>query len=224
MRVLVTESKPGAAGDVRVSLVLRGHQVFTCHADGADDFTCVGAHDGGTCPLDLGMVDVVVDVRGDDDGFTTREYGVVCARRAHVPVVIAGPTVPVSAGATFPAVAVHCAAADVSEAVESASALPDAATLTSLRMGLRDVIARHTGEERTLVSVVDHGFYADVVVRSPVAPDKSMLAELERVARATIRPHRQDWVHTRLVYRQTPMPDATPYDAWTAGQLPVGGT
>jgi hypothetical protein len=152
MRVLVTESKPRAAGDVRVALVLRGHQVFTCHADGADDFTCAGVHDVGACPLDLGMVDVVVDVRDEDNEFTTREYGVVCARRADVPVVIAGPTLPVSSGATFPVVAVHCGPDDVSEAVESAAALPDVAALSSLRTGLHGVIARHTGDLATASS------------------------------------------------------------------------
>jgi hypothetical protein len=203
----------GAAGDVRVALVLRGHQVFTCHADGADDFTCAGVHDVGACPLDLGMVDVVVDVRDEDNEFTTREYGVVCARRADVPVVIAGPTLPVSSGATFPVVAVHCGPDDVSEAVESAAALPDVAALSSLRTGLHEVIARHTGEQRAVVSIVDHGFYVDVVVRSPATLHKSMMLELERVARTTLRPHRPDWAHTRLVYRQTPMQGATPYDA-----------
>jgi hypothetical protein len=212
MRVLVTESKAGAAAPVRTELVLRGHQVLSCHPDSGDDFHCTAINAGGTCPLDLGLVDVLVDVRDEDYQFTTREYGVVCARRVDVPIVIAGPTRPTSAGVPLDKVAVQCAPRDVADAVESAAALPDAAALHSLRIAIRDVLRRRTGEQRALVSVIDHGFYVDVVVRSPATPDRAARAELEHAIRQALRDHRSDWVHARLVYRHTPMPDPTPYN------------
>jgi hypothetical protein len=212
MRVLVTESKAGAAAPVRTELVLRGHQVFTCHPDGSDDFHCAAVQAASSCPLDLGIVDVLVDVRDEDEDFTTREYGVVCARRSEIPIVVAGPTRPTSAGVALDSVAVQCAPRDATDAVESAAALPDAAALHALRTTVRDVLRRRSGEQRALVSLVDHGFYVDVVVSSPAAPDRAARAELEHAVREALRDHRPDWVHARLVYRHTPMPDATPYN------------
>lgn len=59
----------------------------TCHADSG---LCRALAPGSRCPLDgrADPVDLVVDVRGADDGLTVREYGVVCALRAGRPVFV----------------------------------------------------------------------------------------------------------------------------------------
>lgn len=90
MDVLLTESAPGLADAAAGALRARGHRVFECHpVGGYGDLGCLAALDGGRCPLDTGGVDVVLDVRAPAPVFTTREAGVVCARRASTPLVIA---------------------------------------------------------------------------------------------------------------------------------------
>jgi hypothetical protein len=88
MHVLVTESTFGEAARVTSSLIDLGCQVSTCHGTTG---ICRAFAPGGRCPLDGGRaVDLVVDVRGGAEEFTAREYGVVCATRARLPVVLVG--------------------------------------------------------------------------------------------------------------------------------------
>jgi hypothetical protein len=209
MRVLVTESKPGLANSVRYDLVAHGHHVFVCHSDGTDDFHCAGVQGHGPCPLDFGMVDVLVDVRDKDADFTAREFGVVCARRAEVPVVVVGDALPTSEGHALDSVALQCAPEEVSDAVDDVGFLPEVAMLTALRTGIRATLARRTGDARALVTLVDHGFYADVVVRSGAKPDADTRHEIEAVARSAVRPHRRDWAQTRVVFLQLSEPGDT---------------
>jgi hypothetical protein len=99
MDVLLTESAQGLGAPAAAGLRALGHRVFQCHpVAGRGDFGCLAALDGGRCPLDTGGVDVVLDVRGPDPEFTTREYAVVCARRAAAPLVVAGEALPAIGG------------------------------------------------------------------------------------------------------------------------------
>lgn len=95
MRVLLTESAPGAAGESEQRLRDAGYDLSFCHPDQrADEDECVVFRGIGHCPLrtdpDIG---VVVDVRAADAPAmsTAREFGTCCALRNHVPLVVAGP-------------------------------------------------------------------------------------------------------------------------------------
>ena len=200
MRVLVTESKPGRADGIRRRLTERGHVVTVCHSDKGSDFHCAGITGHG-CPLDLGAVDVVIDVRDHDPEFTTREYGVVCAHRASVPLVVAGAAVPFSHGQPLESVAVQCDEPGAVDAVEHAVELPDTTALHALRTVVREVLGRLTGDERVTVSLVDHGFYVDVVIRTGVVPSAAVREELTAAVRNAMSSFRPDWTHTRAVFR-----------------------
>lgn len=95
MRVLLTESAPGAAEESEQRLRDAGYDLSYCHPDHrADEDECVVFRGTGHCPLrtdpDIG---VVVDVRAPDAPAlsTAREFGACCALRNHVPLVVAGP-------------------------------------------------------------------------------------------------------------------------------------
>ena len=96
MRVLLTESAPGAADEAEKRLREAGFDISFCHPDHrADTDGCVVLRGIGHCPLrtdaDIGLV---VDVRAPDAPTlpTAREFGTCCALRHHVPLVVAGPT------------------------------------------------------------------------------------------------------------------------------------
>ena len=95
MRILLTESTPGAADEPEKRLREAGYDISYCHPDHrADIDECVVLRGMGHCPLrtdsDIGMV---VDARSDDGPAvsTARELGACCALRHHVPLVVAGP-------------------------------------------------------------------------------------------------------------------------------------
>lgn len=91
MRVLVTETTPGASALVTDQLQAAGHEVMRCHTAGAPAFPCTGMADG-PCPIEVG-IDVALTVRRRPQSSpATTEDGVLCALRARVPVVIAGQT------------------------------------------------------------------------------------------------------------------------------------
>ena len=118
MRVLVTETTPGASALVSGQLQAAGHEVLRCHAAGAPAFPCSGMADG-PCPIETG-IDVALTVRRRPQSSPApAEDGVLCALRARVPVVIAGQTLfqPFSG---FDAVEVP-GDADVVAAVEAAA-------------------------------------------------------------------------------------------------------
>lgn len=98
MRVLLTEAVFGDSGEVAKTLRELGCRVSPCHVRSG---ICRAFSPGGTCPLDeADPPDLAVDVRSLEPGLTAREFGVVCAMRARVPVVVTpargscGPIVP----------------------------------------------------------------------------------------------------------------------------------
>lgn len=94
MHVLVTEAAFGESASVVEALRAAGHLVSTCHEQSG---VCRALRPGRRCPLDGGVpVDLMVDVRGQEPDVTAREFGVVCAVRDRLPVVVVGvdPAVP----------------------------------------------------------------------------------------------------------------------------------
>lgn len=88
MRVLVTEAAFGQSASVVDALRAAGHMVCTCHGRSG---VCRALEAGRQCPLDAaGSADLAIDVRGQEPDVTAREYGVVCAVRGRVPVVVVG--------------------------------------------------------------------------------------------------------------------------------------
>lgn len=91
MRILVTESRPGAGLVPGALLALDGYDVAFCHDTDLDPASpCVGLAPGRRCPLADGHVDLVVDVRPEPGPFTLRESGAMCALRGGVPLLVAG--------------------------------------------------------------------------------------------------------------------------------------
>lgn len=86
MRVLVTETGFGDSDRLVDRLRAAGVDVVRCH----DESGLCRALTPGGCPLDdmRRPVHVVLDVRGPGHHLTTREYGVVCAARAGLPLWI----------------------------------------------------------------------------------------------------------------------------------------
>ena len=95
MRVLLTESAPGASAEAESRLREAGYDISFCHPDHrADEDGCVVLRGIGHCPLRTDAdIAVVVDVRSPDAPAepTAREFGTCCAVRNHVPLVVAGP-------------------------------------------------------------------------------------------------------------------------------------
>ena len=92
-RVLLLGSDDEATPELEASLRDAGYEVRRCVEPGAQAFPCVGLQDGGTCPLDDGLIDVALDVRSHPwPRPTQREAGVQCAVRRRVPVAVAGRT------------------------------------------------------------------------------------------------------------------------------------
>ncbi|MEY9894396.1 hypothetical protein ABIA31_008082 [Catenulispora sp. MAP5-51] len=94
MRVLLTESAPGAADQAEQRLREAGYDISFCHPDHrADEDGCVVLRGIGHCPLrtdaDTGAV---VDARSPDaPAFpTAREFGSCCALRNHLPRIVTG--------------------------------------------------------------------------------------------------------------------------------------
>lgn len=88
MRVQVTEATFGESVSVQAALRAAGHDVTACHGDAG---VCLARQSGSRCPLDaVAPVDLMVDVRGQEPKLRAREFGVVCALREHVPVVVVG--------------------------------------------------------------------------------------------------------------------------------------
>ncbi|MFD5246120.1 hypothetical protein ACFWIW_16335 [Amycolatopsis sp. NPDC058340] len=86
MRVLLTEAVFGDSDAVAKALREAGCRVSACHVRSG---ICRAFSPGGTCPLDeADPPDLAVDVRSHEAELTAREFGVVCALRARVPVVV----------------------------------------------------------------------------------------------------------------------------------------
>jgi hypothetical protein len=119
MRILMTESDRSGGAVAGALLALEGHEVAHCHSPGAEASAapCAGMAPGGRCPLAGGDVDLLADVRPAPGPFTLREAGVMCALRARVPVLVAGPT---PSGTGLDEITSSCEPADLVEACAEA--------------------------------------------------------------------------------------------------------
>ena len=95
MHVLLTEATFGDAEFLVQPLQDAGCRVSRCHTRAG---LCRALAPGSMCPLDEWAAPplLAVDVRGQGTDLTAREFGVVCAVRAHVPIAL------VSADAAVP--------------------------------------------------------------------------------------------------------------------------
>lgn len=95
MRVLLTESTPGAADEPEQRLREAGYDISFCRPDHrADKDGCVVLRGIGHCPLRTDAdIRLVIDARPPDAPTlpTEREFGACCALRHHVPLVVTGP-------------------------------------------------------------------------------------------------------------------------------------
>ncbi|NUP54175.1 MAG: hypothetical protein HOW97_43705, partial [Catenulispora sp.] len=98
MRILLTESTPGAAKRAEEMFRAAGYDIAFCHPEHGPGNDCVVFRGASHCPLRTSEIDVVVDVRAADGPQTARELGATCAVRAQRRLVVAGPADP----ATFP--------------------------------------------------------------------------------------------------------------------------
>src|SRR4051794_1117808 len=88
--VLAMGTDDWATEQVATALVRAGHTVLRCHEPGESAFPCNALIEGRRCPLDEGF-DVAVTTRARSlPGPTSGEFGVVCALRQGVPLVVAG--------------------------------------------------------------------------------------------------------------------------------------
>ncbi|WP_116198697.1 hypothetical protein [Amycolatopsis circi] len=90
MHVLLTEANFGDSDAFFQPLRDNGCRVSRCHS--REGF-CLALGPGTSCPLDdrADPPVLAVDVRGTGDEITTREFGIVCALRAQVPVALVPP-------------------------------------------------------------------------------------------------------------------------------------
>ena len=88
MKILLAEAHAGDGHMVGALLAAEGHHVAFCHAD-RQHLKC-GGLTGAGCPLLVGDIDVVVDVRLQPGQVTQREFGALCAIQRGTPLVVAG--------------------------------------------------------------------------------------------------------------------------------------
>jgi hypothetical protein len=117
MRVLLTESEPGAAARVESQLRAAGYDVAHCHDTRTPNDECLVFAGHGECPLHGVPVDLVVDVRATAGPETARERGAACAVRTGVPLVVVGDAD--TARYPWSQAAAMCTADEVLEACES---------------------------------------------------------------------------------------------------------
>ncbi len=93
MRVLLVGTRPDAVDDTRTVLEDAGHEVVQCRDAHAEAFACTALTDRGSCPFEVGPVDVVVTARERALGApAAREDGAVCGIHRLVPLVVHGAT------------------------------------------------------------------------------------------------------------------------------------
>jgi len=95
MRVLLTESAPGAADEAEQRLRQAGYDLAFCRPDHrTEQDGCVVLRGLGRCPLRTDAeIRLVIDTRSPDAPSlpTEREFGACCALRNHLPLVVTGP-------------------------------------------------------------------------------------------------------------------------------------
>ena len=127
LTVLAVGTDDWAVEQAATALGLAGHRALRCHEPGEPAFPCNALIPGRSCPLDEGF-DVAVTVRARPLPQPAQsEFGVVCALRDQVPLVVAGMTAvdPFEAWATV----------IVEPGGEITTACEDAAPVLDLRRG-----------------------------------------------------------------------------------------
>ncbi|MFI7700614.1 hypothetical protein [Nonomuraea sp. NPDC049480] len=152
MRILMTESDPSGGAVAGALLALEGHEVAYCHPPGAPASTapCAGMALEGHCPLADGDVDLLVDVRLAPGPFTLREAGVMCALRAQVPVLVAGPT---PSGTALDEIASRCDPVDLVETCAEAVSPAGPAARRAIADAVRPLL--HRAGTRPQVQLVE---------------------------------------------------------------------
>jgi hypothetical protein len=91
LTALVVGTDDWATEQVAGAFERAGHGVLRCHEPGEPSFPCNALIEGRTCPLDVGF-DVAITIRARTRPMPEPgEFGMVCAVRQQVPVVVAGP-------------------------------------------------------------------------------------------------------------------------------------
>lgn len=93
MKLLLIESRPGVATDLRCELEHAGHDVSSCY-DADTNSPCRGVHEPSSCPLESRHVDLAVVARPRGEPDSLFEMGAVCAERHRSPVIHVDPTIP----------------------------------------------------------------------------------------------------------------------------------
>ena len=88
MKLLLIESVPGQAHEIRDNLVAEGHDVITCHDDHGGP--CRGADHHDSCPL-TEHVDLTIVTRSEGSPRTLHEMGGMCSHRHRIPTVEVDP-------------------------------------------------------------------------------------------------------------------------------------
>ncbi len=88
MKLLLTESTPGNASELRKRFLVEGHDVVHCADDAGGP--CRGAQRHGDCPLES-QVDLAILAREPGAPHTLAEMGSVCATRYRVPLTVVDP-------------------------------------------------------------------------------------------------------------------------------------
>lgn len=90
MRILLTETADGDSAAIERAARERGVEVVSCQPARGSATPCVGFTGAAPCPLDR-HVDAVIGVhRGGDQWLSGREFGLACAVRAGLPIVMVG--------------------------------------------------------------------------------------------------------------------------------------
>lgn len=167
MKLLLIESVPGQAHEIRDNLLAEGHDVVTCHDEHGGP--CRGTDHHDSCPLGE-HVDLAIVTRTGGAAHTLHEMGGVCAQRHRVPSIEIDPANVVD---EFPSVGV-------------------ASTLAARRIdaGYAMAVRQELGELPALVHVDRHVDRIHVLVQIPASlavPAK--VSHTADRARAAVRRH-----------------------------------
>jgi hypothetical protein len=90
LRALVIGTDDWATEQIAATMARAGHTILRCHEPGEPAFPCNALIEGRRCPLDAGF-DVAITARARIvDAPTVGEFGLVCALRQGIPLVVSG--------------------------------------------------------------------------------------------------------------------------------------
>lgn len=167
MKLLLIESVPGQAHEIRDNLLAEGHDIVTCHDDKGGP--CRGTDHHESCPLEE-HVDLAIVTRAADAPHTLDEMGGVCAHRHRVPSIEVDPA----------------NVADELPSVEAATALAARRVDAGYAMAVRQEL----GDLPALINVDRHVDRIHVHVQLPAsAATPAKVSHAADKARAAVRRH-----------------------------------